>query len=244
LPPPKSQLGKPSAISPQRPRRPTWIQGQRHKNHDRLPIEKLLDWHARWAELEANPNPFALVVMAALIVVPAAPGRSPRLQPWMYRTKAEALDSRRWPLVGTMIKAVMAHLKAQESKDGATRKGWKLRLVRLLYARGYTREQILELFRVLDWILQLPKDLEREFTRELIAFEEQAKMPYITSIERLGRQEGGQEGEVAMLLRLIARKFGPPTDTVRERIAGADPETLLEWSDRILAAQTLDEVLH
>jgi len=31
---------------------------------------------------------------------------------------------------------------------------------------------------------------------------------------------------------------------VRERIAGADPETLLEWSDRILTAQTLDEVLH
>jgi len=165
-----------------------------------FPIAKLLDWHARWAELEANPNPFALVVMA--------------------------------------------HLKAQESKDGATRKGWKLRLVRLLYARGYTREQILELFRVLDWILQLPKDLEREFTRELIAFEEQAKMPYITSIERLGRQEGRQEGEVAMLMRQIARKFGPPTDTVRERIAGADPETLLEWSDRILTAQTLDEVLH
>jgi hypothetical protein len=161
-----------------------------------FPIEKLLDWHARWAELEANPNPFALVVMA--------------------------------------------HLKAQESKDGVTRKGWKLRLVRLLYVRGYTREQILELFRVLDWILQLPQDLEREFTRELMAFEEQAKMPYITSIERLGRQEG----EAAMLLRQIARKFGPPAEAVRERIERADSETLLEWSDRILTAQTLDEVLH
>jgi hypothetical protein len=65
-------------------------------------------------------------------------------------------------------------------------------------------------------------------------------MPYITSIQRVGRQEG----EAAMLLRLIARKFGAPTEALRERIERADPESLLEWSDRILTAQTLDEMLH
>ena len=150
---------------------------------------ELIGHNVTYRTLEANPNPFALVVMA--------------------------------------------HLEAQESKDGATRNGWKLHLVRLLYGRGYTRQQILEIFRVLDWILQLPRDLELEFTRELMAFEEQAKMPYIiTSIQRIGRQEG----EAAMLLRQIARKFGPPTAPVRERIERADSETLLAWSDRILTA--------
>ena len=73
-------------------------------------------------------------------------------------------------------------------------------------------------------------------------------MQYVTTAERIGiqkgRQEGRQEGEAAMLLRQIARKFGPPTETVRERIERADPETLVEWPDRILTAQTLDEVLH
>jgi len=72
-------------------------------------------------------------------------------------------------------------------------------------------------------------------------------MQYITTAERIGIQKGRkecrQEGEVAMLLRLIARKFGPPTEPVRERIERADPETLVEWSDRILTAQTLAEVL-
>ncbi len=63
-----------------------------------------------------------------------------------------------------------------------------MRLVRLLYQRGYRREDILELFRVLDWMLQLPDGLEQEFKRELIAFEEQANMPYITSIERLSNR--------------------------------------------------------
>jgi predicted transposase YdaD len=73
-------------------------------------------------------------------------------------------------------------------------------------------------------------------------------MQYVTTAERIGiqkgRKEGRKEGEAAMLLRQIARKFGPPTETVRERIERADSETLLAWSDRILTAQTLDEVLH
>lgn len=77
-------------------------------------------------------------------------------------------------------------------------------------------------------------------------------MQYLTTAERIGIQKGlkaghkagRQEGEAAILLRQIALKFGPPTATVRARIARADAETLLEWSDRILTAQTLDEVLH
>ena len=40
--------------------------------------------------------------------------------------------------------------------------------------------------------------LEQEFERELIAHEEQANMPYITSIERLGRQEGQADLLISM----------------------------------------------
>jgi hypothetical protein len=42
--------------------------------------------------------------------------------------------------------------------------------VRLLCQRGDNREDIPELFRVLDWMLQLQEGLEQEFKRELIAF--------------------------------------------------------------------------
>jgi hypothetical protein len=47
-----------------------------------------------------------------------------------------------------------------------------------------------------------------------------------------------------VLLRQIERKFGPPSEPVRERITQADPDRLLEWSERILDAQNLEEVLH
>jgi hypothetical protein len=59
-----------------------------------------------------------------------------------------------------------------------------------------------------------------------------------------GRQEGRQEGEAAVLLSLIEDKFGPPSESTRQRIAAADAETLLRWSRRILTADDLDTVLH
>jgi hypothetical protein len=53
-----------------------------------------------------------------------------------------------------------------------------------------------------------------------------------------------KEGEATVLLRQIERKFGAPSQSVRRRIEEADPETILEWCDRILDANSLDAVLH
>ena len=55
-----------------------------------------------------------------------------------------------------------------------------------------------------------------------------------------GEQRGIQVGEAKTLLRLIERKLGPSSETVRHRITEADSETLLEWLDRILEARSLD----
>ena len=57
-----------------------------------------------------------------------------------------------------------------------------------------------------------------------------------------GRQEGWQEGEAIVLLRLIELKFGPPDAAVRKRVESADSETLLRWSERILTAGSLEEL--
>ena len=59
-----------------------------------------------------------------------------------------------------------------------------------------------------------------------------------------GEQRGIQLGEAKTLLRLIERKFGPPSEPIRERINQADPDTLLRWFDRAIDARSLDEVLH
>ncbi len=54
-----------------------------------------------------------------------------------------------------------AHLRAQETAGAEeNRYQAKLGLIRSLYRRGYARQDILELFRFIDWVLALPEGLE------------------------------------------------------------------------------------
>ena len=57
-----------------------------------------------------------------------------------------------------------------------------------------------------------------------------------------GRQQGMQQGEAAVLLRLLECKFKNVPEQVRQRVKEADPQTLLEWSARILTADTIEAV--
>ncbi|MCC2671939.1 MAG: hypothetical protein K0Q72_4410 [Armatimonadetes bacterium] len=90
---------------------------------------------------------------------------------------------------------VMAHLRAQSTrKQPQTRLEWKLRLARMLYRSGLNRDDVLELFRFLDWMMALPPELERGFDRTLEQELEATTMPYVTRWEQRGREEGRREG--------------------------------------------------
>ncbi|PNW55523.1 UNVERIFIED_CONTAM: transposase [Euhalothece sp. KZN 001] len=90
---------------------------------------------------------------------------------------------------------VEAHLATQQTRNQFSRRYQeKVRIVKNLYRRGYSREDILELFRLIDWILRLPQDLEVAFEQEIEQFEEETRMSYMTSWERRGREKGIQEG--------------------------------------------------
>jgi predicted transposase YdaD len=58
------------------------------------------------------------------------------------------------------------------------------------------KTDILNVYKFIDWILNLPKPLENEFWQELKAYEEDRKMPYITTGERIGYDRGKVEGKV------------------------------------------------
>jgi hypothetical protein len=99
----------------------------------------------------------------------------------------------------------MAHLKAQETRsDRLRRKEWKLALTRRLYEQGYEREDVINLFHFIDWLMSLPLDLELEFRHEIEQLEAEGRMPYITSVERSGIRQGLLEG-IELGLKL---KFG------------------------------------
>ncbi|WP_089726633.1 DUF4351 domain-containing protein [Candidatus Thiosymbion oneisti] len=59
-----------------------------------------------------------------------------------------------------------------------------------------------------------------------------------------GVQQGKHQGEALVLERLLRLKFGTLPDEVQQRIDQASEQTLLAWSERVLTANRLDEVLH
>ncbi len=57
-----------------------------------------------------------------------------------------------------------------------------------------------------------------------------------------GRRKGRREGEAALLLRLLSRLYGPPAPAIEERVRRAKADQLLEWGERMLTADSLDEI--
>ena len=86
---------------------------------------------------------------------------------------------------------VLAHLKALETRRSpADRHAWKIRLVKGLYERGMDPEDMRQLFRFIDWIMDLPAGLEQLFRQEIIAYQQEKRMPFMTIFERVGMEKG------------------------------------------------------
>jgi hypothetical protein len=118
--------------------------------------------------------------------------------------------------------AVMAHLKTKETqRDPRSRKEWKFQLTRRLYEQGFERQDIIELFLFLDWLMELPKDLKREFKAELDQYEQERQMRYVSSIEEIAVEDKQEEIALKMLedqvsLETIARYTGLSIERIQE----------------------------
>ncbi|MEW6219449.1 MAG: hypothetical protein AB1634_07935, partial [Thermodesulfobacteriota bacterium] len=83
--------------------------------------------------------------------------------------------------------------------------------------------------------MQLPEELEQGFFQQLVAFEEETAMPYVSSVERIGRKKGLEQGRREALLAVavnlldilddeaIARRTGLAVEEVRQLRAGGLP---------------------
>ncbi|HYU33247.1 MAG TPA: DUF4351 domain-containing protein [Thermoanaerobaculia bacterium] len=59
---------------------------------------------------------------------------------------------------------------------------------------------------------------------------------------KAGERQGEKQGEARLLLRQLERKFGPLDARTRARIRRAGPDRLLEWGERVLTAERLEQV--
>lgn len=142
--------------------------------------------------------------------------------------------------------AVMAHLRTQATrKDMKERYSAKLMLAKGLYQRGFDRKRILELFRFIDWIMALPEELTEQFDEDMVQYESEIKMPYITSIERRGIKKGLEQGlerglEIS-ILHILTRKFGEIPAELETRIRGLPLDRLEPALDESLNAESLSD---
>jgi len=113
---------------------------------------------------------------------------------------------------------VMAHLKSLEVKQGNQRKYWKLELVKSLYLRGWERAIVIQLFRFVDWIITLPKELETSFWDDVKQLEKEKAMRYMTTGERIGHEKGVQQGEINKaregVIDVLSIKFSNVADKI------------------------------
>lgn len=101
---------------------------------------------------------------------------------------------------------------------------------------------------------RLPENLDQRVKEEIDRIEEEKNMRYVTSVERLSRQEGLEEGrqegiqegirqgEASLLERLLRRRFVDLPKWVFERLEKASREELERWGERVLEAQRLEDV--
>ncbi len=151
---------------------------------------------------------------------------------------------------------VLAHLKTKATaKDSKRRIREKITLIRHLYRKGFSKQDIINLFRFIDWMMFLPEKEDDLFWDQVSDLEKEEKMPYITSVERIGYKRGFQDGdhkgihkgihkgESALIARLVAKKFS--SDAARELtvLEKLNADDLLELGEELLDFES-PEALH
>jgi hypothetical protein len=161
-----------------------------------------------------------------------------------HADQVEALEASANPFAAV----VLAHCKAMETKrDPISRSVWKLRIVKGLYQRGWSKDDVRRLFLVIDFIMALPDELEDAFCADLDEFEEENKMPYISSVERIGEKRGLEIGHRKGLIEgiglYLSTKFGSAGVKLIRDVRRLESVAELRKLKRFLkTADSIDEV--
>ena len=163
-----------------------------------FPAIKLIDYRARWAELEASTQPFALATRAFLKTL---------------EVEGDAQETYRWKKVFLLE----------------------------LYRLGMLRETVRKLYKFIDWIMRLPKEMETQLYYDLKTIEEKNVMPHLTTAERIG-MEKGMEALQRIVSTIITAKFGENGRPLAERATQVENlASLEELSKKIITAQNISE---
>ncbi|MGH9802636.1 MAG: DUF4351 domain-containing protein, partial [Blastocatellia bacterium] len=85
------------------------------------------------------------------------------------------------------------------------------------------------------------------YKHKIERYEEEKRMPYVTTIERMGiqrgLQQGLQEGSCRQLLRVLHGRFGQTAEELRDDLAKLSVEQIDVMTDQALFAPSLSDFI-
>jgi len=138
---------------------------------------------------------------------------------------------------------IRAYLKTLEVAGNVKeRYTWKKHFLLELYRSGMKRETILAIQKFIDWIMELPDELEEQINQEIETIIQERTMPHMTSAQRIDMKKGLVKG----IDSILKAKFGEAGRPLRERtneiLYKIKPwETFQELLDKLLYVQSLPE---
>jgi len=118
----------------------------------------------------------------------------------------------------------------------------------LICARhGWDKGTAFDLYKILDWMMRLPDEMEEALWEDIQNFEESEQMRYVSSFERIltdrGFKKGLMQGEVRLIARQLKQRFGDLPAWVEQRLQMATESDLARWADAVLSAESLESIL-
>ena len=103
---------------------------------------------------------------------------------------------------------VEANLKTKvTTNDLNTRLTEKVRIIKGLYQRNFTKDEIIQLFRAINWMMDLSDELQLEFSNIWRAYEREMNMPYLMDFEIEARNEGALKAKKEAIREFLFARF-------------------------------------
>ncbi|NER99046.1 MAG: transposase, partial [Symploca sp. SIO1B1] len=127
----------------------------------------------------------------------------------------------------------MAHLTTlmTQGKPQRRQQG-KWDVVRKLLEKGYDQEDIRKLFRLLDWMMTLPEELQQSFEEQLSRYQQERRMPLLSHMEIRGMQRGAVQNAHEWLLEVLTIRFEVVPPEVIEAINQIEEVSILKQLHR------------
>lgn len=150
---------------------------------------------------------------------------------------------------------IMAHLKTKSTRSNLSeREQWKWLFIRSLYEKGYQKKEIVKLFKFIDLMMTLPKQLQKSLSVKIKNYEEAKKMPLVSNVEKLAKEEGKEEGkkegrqeiieqEISLIIRQLKRKIGNFSPELEVKIRNLSLEKIEDLGEALLDFTSLNDLI-